>query len=96
MKIPKCSKCKRKQNYFTRSKAPGPNSSRVDLDADGLCVDCAPVSHTCDRGAACEYDRIMDWSANYGGSQTLIPMLRLCTYHDAIRSERLGHAEALA
>ncbi len=86
----KCKQCKRKQNYYDRSKAPGAQSSRVDLDANGLCVDCAPVNHACDRGAVCEYERLQDWRGNYAGSNALIPMLRLCDHHDAIRTERLG------
>lgn len=90
--IPSCKKCKRKQNYYTRSQAPAASSSLVELDGNGLCVDCAPVARTCDRGAACEYDRIMDWRGCYAGSDSLIPMLRLCDHHDAIRKQRLANA----
>lgn len=82
---PICAKCKRTTSHF---------NFPVTLDAAGLCVGCAPVTMKCDRGATCEAERVVDWRCGCGTSASALPKLRLCDHHDAIRAERLGHANA--
>lgn len=90
----KCKECKRRQAYYDRGKIASvdPLGREVVLGANGLCVDCAPVALNCSRGKRCEFDRIMNWNGNHGGSNSFIPELRLCDHHDAIRTARLGRA----
>ena len=51
---------------------------------DGLCVDCQAISHTCDRGAACEHERIV---SRTGFGSHRIAKLRLCPHHQALEDE---------